>query len=518
MPGWPDVDRADDHRILDALRRGDGQAPARLYDAYAERLHDYACALLGDRDAAAEAVHDALVTAHGCAARLKEPARLRAWLYALARFQCVARAKTATGQGTPPPVLDDPEDHELAELVREVVAGELSKQEREVLELSVRHGLTPSEAGSVLGLTSRQAASRLARARDHLENAAAAVVLARTGRAHCPDLSAMVDSWEGPLTPMLRRRLSGHIGGCEVCTEGKQRQVSAARLLDMAPVAFPPISLRRRVIETCGSPELDHTRTLIMDRAESFDRTGFPVAAEHRRSRRRPRRLAPVVVLAAGVLAATGAAAWLGGGDEPGTPTAMRLLPTGGPSHAVALPEPDPQTQDPEARNDPEDDAEPEEDAAATPTPTPPAARPTVTRPPARRPATQPTRRRPVPAAPRLSVGCPAGFDGVGSVRLSAAGAAVRWHATVSEGLLLLPSSGTLRAGGSASLSLVAEDPAAPGSGTVAFSSNGGAATCTVSWDGEKPHTSDPPTDGPTPSVGPSESPQASETAETEHS
>ena len=70
MPGWPNAGRADDHRLVEALRRVDGQAPVDLYDAYAERLHDYARTLLPDPAAAAEAVHDALVTAHGCVRRL----------------------------------------------------------------------------------------------------------------------------------------------------------------------------------------------------------------------------------------------------------------------------------------------------------------------------------------------------------------------------------------------------------------------------------------------------------------
>ncbi|NUT38519.1 MAG: RNA polymerase sigma factor, partial [Thermoactinospora sp.] len=263
MPGWPKVD-ADDRQLMDALRRGDRQAPADLYDAYAERLHDYACSLLAEREATAQAVHDALVTAQGCVSQLKESTRLRSWLYALTRYQCATRFTGTTS--APPPVLDDPDDAELAELVHEAL-GELSRNEREVLELSLRHGLSPAEVGAVLGLTSRQATTRLGRARDHLENGAAAVVLARTGRAHCPDLSAMVDSWEGPLTPLLRRRLSSHIGGCEVCTEGKHRKVSAARLLDMVPVAFPPISLRRRVIETSVTPE---RRAAVMEGVGGF--------------------------------------------------------------------------------------------------------------------------------------------------------------------------------------------------------------------------------------------------------
>ncbi|MET9341300.1 sigma-70 family RNA polymerase sigma factor [Nonomuraea sp. NPDC003804] len=514
MPGWPTVDRADDHRLVMALRRADPDAPAHLYDAYAERLHDYACSLTGDRAAAADAVHDALVTAQGRTDQLKESGRLRAWLYALTRFQSVA--KTPRTPGTPPPVLDDPEDPELAELVHEAL-GELSRGEREVLELSLRHGLTPSEVGAVLGLTSRQAATRLGRARDHLENAAAAVVLARTGRAHCPDLSAMVDSWEGPLTPILRRRLSGHIGGCEVCTEGRHRHVSAGRLLDMVPVAFPPISLRRRVIETCTSPERDQTRTLITERGDSFDRTGFPVMAE-RRSRRRPRRLAPVLTVGACVLAATGAMIVMNGQAEP---AALRIAPTtalsADPSADPSADEPapaDPSAEppaEPEALGDGEETVEPTPSAGRTEERAPrsrTAARPVRTPaalPSTRRPAPSITRTRPPAPAARLSVTCPGTVAGAGTVRLAARDATVTWTAGASDGLDVFPSGGSIKAGRSVSIWVTVNDPGSGGAGTVTIRSNGGGGSCAVSWSGQDGHVPEP-TDDPTSSV-PSETP-----------
>lgn len=286
MPGWPAVGRTDDQQLVGALRRADAQAPAKLYDSYAERLNDYAHSLLGDRDAATGAVHDALVLAHGCVERLREPGRLRPWLYALAR--CAAGTR-APRRPAPAPDFDDrdtPEERELVALVHEALA-ELSGQEREVLELSLRHDLSTGEVGAVLGMSSRQAATRLGRAREHLENAAAAVVLAKVGRAHCPDLSAMVDSWEGPLTTMLRRRLSSHIGRCEVCLERRARHVSAGRLLDMVPVAFPPLSLRRRYIETCVNPDLAGARAAVVEAGDRFDRAGFPTPAERRAKGRR---------------------------------------------------------------------------------------------------------------------------------------------------------------------------------------------------------------------------------------
>jgi DNA-directed RNA polymerase specialized sigma24 family protein len=120
VPGWPTVDRGADLELVEALRRADTDAPATLYDSYAERLHDYAYSLAGERDVAADAVHDALVTAQGCVDRLREPVKLRAWLYALTRFQVRARLARRPGTpsgGLPLPDLDEQGDPELAGLV-----------------------------------------------------------------------------------------------------------------------------------------------------------------------------------------------------------------------------------------------------------------------------------------------------------------------------------------------------------------------------------------------------------------
>ncbi|WP_219469238.1 RNA polymerase sigma factor [Nonomuraea rhizosphaerae] len=484
--------------MVEALRTG---AVEGLYDSYAERLHDYACSLLGERDAAADSVHDALVTAHGCVSRLREPARLRAWLYALTRFQAVARlAHRPSDDSVPLPVFDEPDDLELSDLVHEAL-GELSDNEREVLELSLRHGLTPAEVASVLGLTSRQAAARLGRARDHLENAAAAVVLARSGRAHCPDLSAMLDSWEGPLTPLLRRRLSGHISGCEVCTEGRHRKVSAERLLDLVPVAFPPISLRLRVADTCGNPERGQTRTLIMDRGESFDRLGFPVAVERRSRRRKPRRLAPVLLAGAAVLTATGAVVVMNTGDP--ARTAMRVAP---------VPTVSASPREPEESVTPEPVLEDELTPTPEPTRTPPStgapsARPVATAA-TTRPAAAPTpTRRPLRGA-RLSTSCPNGIDSAAKIGLRARNATVTWKATASQGLVVFPANGSIRAGGSISVVVTVDDPNTGGSGTVSFSSNGGGGTsCSLSWNAGTLPTDEPPPDQPSNTPDPTETP-----------
>ncbi|SEN64034.1 sigma factor [Nonomuraea pusilla] len=543
MPGWPTVDRSDDEDLADALRRGASGAPAALCDAYAERLHDYAYRLIGDQDSAADAVHDALVTAHAHVGRLREPGLLRPWLYALTRSQVRARlahrtpaAATVPLPGPFPGPFPDPGDEADGPDPAALLA-ELGGNEREILELSLRHGLTPGEVGPVLGLTSRQAAARLGRARDRLENAAAAVVLARTGRAHCPALSAMLDCLEGPLPPELRRRLSAHIAGCEVCTEGRHRRVSAARLLARVPVAFPPAALRRRVVETCLDPGRGPARTLIVERGDSFDRAGFPTTdgrrsrrrlrsadgrrprrrlptADGRRSgRRRPRRIAPVLLAGASVLAATGAVVAVTGAGAPDARTASA------PSVSrEAAPGGEPVSASPEPLMD--DEPAPEPSAAetvpsATPS-APPARRPSprATTPRAR-PAASPaaTRRGPAPAA-RLAVTCPDAIDGAAKIGLRARNAPVSWTAAASGGLTVFPASGTVKAGASAALVVTIDDPDAPGAGRVSLTSNGGGATCALSWDGAGPEASEPPPDRQSPTPGPSDSPTAPATAD----
>ncbi len=517
MPGWPNVGRTDDHRLLDALRRAETHAPASLYDAYADRLSDYAHSLLHDEESAARAVHDALVTALRSVHRLKEPVRFRAWLYAVTRFQCAARAgRTPPGGISPAAAPADSPDPELTTLVHEVLA-ELNRHEREVLDLAMRHDLAPAEVGTVLGLTSRQASARLARACDHLENSAAAVILARTGRAHCPDLSALVDSgvgasWRGgPLSTMLRRRLSRHISGCKVCTEGRHRHVSAGRLLETVPIVFAPLSLRRTVIDTC----LDGTAAFA---EQPFDRGGFPVLPE-RRPRRRRRRATPVAAATACAFLTAGALVLFTGQSPSGHVEAMNP-PVAAPNLLVR----DPTEEEPVFA--PESDApsslspsdslspsgSPSASASERATPSPVPSRTSLAARPTRRPARSATAKPTAPGTPALYASCPGdlGTAAGGVITLSARNAAITWTASTSGDIVLAPSRGRLRAGASGRIRLVINDPASAGRGVINFRSAAGDRSCRVSWDGrDDPSSGDsgPDSSNTPPPADPSESP-----------
>ncbi|GGK76420.1 hypothetical protein Sme01_52180 [Sphaerisporangium melleum] len=557
MPGWPTVGRADDQRLVEALRRADSRAADGLYDAYADRLSDYAHSLLRDTDAAADSVHDAIVTAHGRIDVLREPARLRAWLYALTRYQCATRRGRTPPHGTAPePYLEgDEEDPELAAIVRESL-DEMGAKDRDTLLLGVRHGLTAAEIAVVLGLSSRQAGTRQERARDHLENAAAAVILARSGRAHCPDLSALLDSIEGPLPQPLRRRITRHVAGCKECTEGRRRRVSAERLLDTLPVGFPPLSLRRRVAESCARPARDEARSAILAVADGFGKNGFPPAAAERRTRprraatepadtpfhgidltgaaappdrtdagrarrgrargrgaavarRASRRSAPIFAAVACVLIATGAMVVATGQDSagPGGQAELRFpARTPGDLRITYGPEPSDDTSTGGAPPSPARTATPR--PAPTPSDPPSADAPAATSP--RTSPPTPTRRPPAPVA-RLVVSCPKpwGTDQAGVILISARGGSVSWTAAVTGGLSLSPAQGTLQPGAKQRLSVAVSAPEQAGHGSVALRSAAGGTTCAISWEAQDPPpTSDPPPDEePTPEPSPSETP-----------
>src|SRR4029453_17531330 len=59
----------------------------------ADRLHDFCWSVLRDREEAADATQDAFVAAAERLGQLRDPERLRPWLYAAARGQAFRRAR-----------------------------------------------------------------------------------------------------------------------------------------------------------------------------------------------------------------------------------------------------------------------------------------------------------------------------------------------------------------------------------------------------------------------------------------
>ena len=115
-------------------------------------------------------MQDTFLVAWSEVSRLRQPGRLRPWLFAVARNECHRRLRTGV-RATPAGAMDDTvqlaavtEQAELRAMVAAALAG-LDPVEREISELNLRHGLGGADLAAVLGVPARQAHALAARAR-----------------------------------------------------------------------------------------------------------------------------------------------------------------------------------------------------------------------------------------------------------------------------------------------------------------------------------------------------------------
>jgi RNA polymerase sigma factor (sigma-70 family) len=387
----------DDRALVGALVSGDPRGLEGAYRAYADRLYTYCRGMLRDPDAAADAVHDTFVLASQRAGQLRDPDRLRSWLYAIARNECLrllrGRARQApleeAGEVSAPET--DPvaglRAAEIQELVWSAADG-LNPGDREVFELAVRHELPAPEVSELLGVSVAHAHARLSRARTQLERALGALLVARTGRLDCPQLGELLGSWDGKLTALLRKRVSRHIESCETCAERQRRQLRPAALFSAyaaVPFLVVPGELWPRLALTSFDPGAAPARAEIAGRAGRFDpATGFPRPYELRQRRRA---VAGVAAVAVAALLAAGAGAMVPpvflAADEPGLPpTAAAVASPTGPPIGVLGPSPSPSpTPSPTPTPSPSPSPEPPPPPPpSSPPPPPPNAAPEIVR------------------------------------------------------------------------------------------------------------------------------------------
>ena len=146
--------RDSDADLVRGSLAGDRTAFAQIYDRYADRLHDFCVRMLHDHHGAADCVQEVFCVAATRLPQLREPDKLRPWLYAIARSEALARLRERRRE-TPFDELPDIESHdatpdnraaraELADLIAKV-AGGLSDRDRVVFDLAFRHGLSGPE-------------------------------------------------------------------------------------------------------------------------------------------------------------------------------------------------------------------------------------------------------------------------------------------------------------------------------------------------------------------------------------
>lgn len=161
---------------------GDPDAFGELVRRHRDRLWAVALRTLGDREEAADAVQDALISAYRRAHTFAGRSAVTTWLHRITVNACLDRARKTASRRTSP--VDDTdrleqllEPHESAaapaerdDLQRELVSAlsELSPEQRAALVLVDMQGYPVSEAADALGVAVGTVKSRCARGRARL--------------------------------------------------------------------------------------------------------------------------------------------------------------------------------------------------------------------------------------------------------------------------------------------------------------------------------------------------------------
>jgi RNA polymerase sigma factor (sigma-70 family) len=349
-----------DGGMVAGIFAGDPTALAAAYDHYAPALYVYSRSLLSEPADAAEAVLDTFVIAALRLPGLRDASRLGPWLYAVARNECHRRrhdgAPEPSTAEAPEPVADPAagdstadlsaalEQAELRELAWSALSG-LEPGDREIVELSMRHEFYGADLADVLGVPRHQAHALGSRARQRFDTAVSTLVAARTGYGSCPALAEILGSWEGELTPSMRREVRQHVTECGACGAERRRAVSPSAMLALLPVPALPEDLRYQVLGviTDGSADAVRYCGAVAERAEPFVRSGFPAPLDPLASVRGPTTFIPAVGVLVAVFAVFGGGAMLATNSlhhssTAGSALAPATVPSAQPAPAASVP------------------------------------------------------------------------------------------------------------------------------------------------------------------------------------
>jgi RNA polymerase sigma-70 factor, ECF subfamily len=164
-----------DGRVVREVLAGDVERYAVLVRRYQDRYARYATQMLGSRDAAEDAVQDALVAAFDRLAQCRDPDNFRGWFFLILRNRCFAEQRRARRRGeldaVPEAVVGSSElDLERAESVRAIQRAllELTPEQREVFVLKHMEELSYDEIAARVGTGVAALKMRMHRAYDRL--------------------------------------------------------------------------------------------------------------------------------------------------------------------------------------------------------------------------------------------------------------------------------------------------------------------------------------------------------------
>lgn len=239
-----------DEELARLAAGGDERAFSDLYNRYVPEVFDYAIRISRDRDIAALVLQSAFLRLHQTLQSGTLPPSIKLQLFAGAHHDLAERMRgrrMPVMEGEEAFVVADaarlarsvpgPELHELTRLAWQA-ARELRPEDYELLDLSIRRGLSDEEIAAFMRTRPQSVQVRLDRARGLFEDSFSSLVLLTYGRRACLDLDFLVaeDKWSSS----LRRRILQHTASCPVCQSTRGAYISAAEALAAIAVAPAP--------------------------------------------------------------------------------------------------------------------------------------------------------------------------------------------------------------------------------------------------------------------------------------
>jgi RNA polymerase sigma factor (sigma-70 family) len=489
--------------LVAAALSGDRSAIGVIYERYADRIYSFCLSRLRNTEQAADATHETFVRAAQRLETLRDPSRLRSWLFAIARNQIVDQARdrehntALEAAGEMDAELPDHDTNLLAAESAQLLwdaAGSLQDRDLNLLELQLRQGLEGADLADALGVTSSHLHVMQSRLKGRIEKALGSLLIARHGREDCDQLQTLLTHWDGRFTLDVRSQVTRHVQSCDICQGTQAAVLVPGRYLGVLPIVAAPMALKVKTAAameaaigtpgTPGPPPKGRARW-------TWNSDGFPNpvdgAGKHG--------VAWWLTVAAIVLVVLGAAVAIGSQVDGGVPADLETAANqASPPQApvVETPTVDPPTPVPAPTEIPTPLPVPTSTPIPTPTPTPTAtATATATATPLPTPTPQPAPTSaptapPVPLTPGSIVveatSVQLGFSLTASLALTNPGETTAdWAATITGPFVVAPA-GSVSGGSTETLQIALAPGVQDGTyrGVLTITSSSGPATVTV--------------------------------------
>jgi RNA polymerase sigma-70 factor, ECF subfamily len=167
-----DDDPRSDLELLQAHIAGDRQAFGQLFHRHRDRLWAVSIRTLGEREEAADALQDALLSACRAAGNFRGDAAVTTWLHRIVVNACLDRLRRRQARNTVPlPELEAipaPDADQDTRVVVQAALAKLPADQRAALVLTDLEGYPVSEAARLLEVPEGTVKSRCARGRARL--------------------------------------------------------------------------------------------------------------------------------------------------------------------------------------------------------------------------------------------------------------------------------------------------------------------------------------------------------------